>query len=114
LRLPLLFSEQLREPKRAAWPKLCGTASPQCFSWCCSSAEGLEYWLSRFCPLSYAIALVCSIGYGFQLPPDAELALLTLASLLIFKHLIYEYVFLILLLALVLKRSSRAGKGLTV
>ncbi len=70
-------------------------------------------------PLSYAIALVCSIGYGFrlarrQLPPDAELALLSLASLLIFKHLIYDYVFLILPLALVVKRSSRAGKGLTV
>jgi hypothetical protein len=69
-------------------------------------------------PLSYAIALACSIGYGFrlarrQLPPDSELALLSLATLLIFKHLIYDYVFLILPLALVLKRSSRAVKGVT-
>jgi Glycosyltransferase family 87 len=69
-------------------------------------------------PLSYAIALVCSIAYGFrlawrQLAPDAELTLLSLATLLIFKHLVYDYVFLILPLALVLKRSSRAGKGLT-
>lgn len=50
---------------------------------------------------SYALALGCSIAYAiflsrFNLSRGAELTLVSLASLLFFKHLIYDYVFLVI------------------
>jgi hypothetical protein len=49
---------------------------------------------------SYAVAIGCSIVYAiflsrFDLSRGAELTLVSLASLLFFKHLIYDYVFLL-------------------
>jgi len=51
-------------------------------------------------PVSYASAIVCGVAYGIRLGrrrfrSQVELALVALATLLIFRHLIYDYVLLL-------------------
>jgi Glycosyltransferase family 87 len=66
--------------------------------------------------LSYALALACGLLYAiflsrFRLSKGAELTLVSLASLFLFKHLIYDYVFLAIPLSYALSRySSRRSR----
>jgi prolipoprotein diacylglyceryltransferase len=65
--------------------------------------------------LSYALALGCSIVYAiflsrFRLSRGAELTLVSLASLLFFKHLIYDYVFLVIPLSYALSGRQHSAR----
>ena len=63
---------------------------------------------------AYALGLICSAGYAlllsrYRLSRRAELTLLSLASLFFLKHLIYDYVFLVVPLAYALTlKNDRA------
>jgi hypothetical protein len=71
---------------------------------------------ARAVNLSYAVAFACSLLYSiflsrFRLSKGAELTLVSLASLFLFKHLIYDYVFLAIPLSYALSRySSRRSR----
>jgi len=68
--------------------------------------------------LSYGAAAVCSVLYAARLArrgfaPSIELALVCISTLMIFKHLVYDYVLLLPPLALALKSSSVRSKAIT-
>lgn len=65
--------------------------------------------------VSYALALVSSVVFAFwvsryRLSRAVELTLVSLASLLLFKHLLYDYVFLVVPLCFALKLPSLRAK----
>ncbi len=71
--------------------------------------------LARAISYSYVISLAGTVSYAiflsrYRLSRGAELTLVSLASLLLFKHLIYDYVFLLIPLAYALSAKNPAKK----
>lgn len=65
--------------------------------------------------IAYALAFVASLGYAiflrrFRLSRQTELVLVSLASLLFFKHLLYDYIFLVIPLAYAFKLKETWAK----
>lgn len=108
VRTPLLqlATEPLALAGRAVWP---GVADVMTL---------VETLLTRTLPkstaqhIAYAVSLLASLAFALLLRPrrlsrGTELALLSVVSLFLFKHLIYDYVFLLPALALAISAEGR-------
>lgn len=79
--------------------------------------QTLKSHVSHARQLAYAIGLFGSAAYAlllsrFRLSRSAEFTLISIASLFFVKHLVYDYIFLVVLLCFALTQESRKIKGI--